>query len=61
MKLLRYADDLLMFGGCAAIVFGVALWSVPAAFIIGGLLMIGLAFIIGKVKLITEKDGENDH
>lgn len=49
MKWLNYADDLLLLIGCACIVVGVAMLNVPAALIVGGVLMIGLAVVVGKV------------
>jgi hypothetical protein len=38
--------DLLVVGGCAAIVAGICLWSVPAGVIVGGVLLIGVAALV---------------
>lgn len=49
MKFLRQnPDDVLLFLGCACIVAGVAMWSIPAAFIVAGLALIGFGLLIGK-------------
>jgi hypothetical protein len=48
-------DDLLLFGGCASIVVGVAQLNVPAAFIVAGLLMIGVGLLIGKQNALAAK------
>lgn len=46
----RYADDLLLLAGCGLIVTGVAQVSGPLAWIVAGILLIGLAALIGKAK-----------
>ncbi len=55
MKWLKYADDLLLLIGCACIVTGVAIWSKPAALVVSGVLLIGLAVIVGKIDRIDGK------
>lgn len=49
----RNLDDLLLLAGCVCIVAGVAMWSVPAALIVAGLLLIGLGFLVGK-KMVND-------
>jgi hypothetical protein len=49
MKKLQF-EDLLVVGGCAAILAGVVQWSVIAALVLGGAMMIGFGLMIGKVK-----------
>lgn len=46
----KYADDLLLVLGCACILVGIAQWSIPATWICGGLMLIGWAMLIGKLK-----------
>lgn len=58
MKWLNYADDLLLLIGCACIVTGVAMLSVPAALVVSGVLLIGLAVIVGKIDRTDGKGKE---
>jgi uncharacterized membrane protein len=44
-KLKNHIDDLLLAVGTCAITYGVFLLSLPAAFIVGGLLLIAWAFL----------------
>jgi hypothetical protein len=48
-------DDWLLICGCVLIVSGIALWSIPAALIAAGVLMIGIGLLIGKQNAITAK------
>ena len=43
-------DECLLLAGCGAIVRGVSLWSIAAAWVVAGVSLIGLAFLIGKVE-----------
>ncbi len=45
----KHLDECLLLGGCGAIVHGVSLWNIAAAWVVAGILLIGLAFVIGKV------------
>lgn len=49
-KVIRYLDDILLLVGGVLIVVGI--WQIyrPAAFVVAGLMLIGLAYLIGKVK-----------
>ncbi len=47
--LLRFFDDFLLLAGCACVVYGISLYSVILAWIVGGLVLIGLSFLVGKV------------
>jgi hypothetical protein len=38
----KHLDDLLIVPGCAALVYGVYLIYLPAAWIVGGVLLIGI-------------------
>ncbi len=44
----RNPDDVLLFCGAACIVGGVAMWSIPAALITAGVLLIGFGLLVGK-------------
>lgn len=55
---MKYLDDALLAGGCCCVVAGVAMWSVPAALITGGVLMIGLAVVIGKINASGKAGGK---
>ena len=46
----NHLDECLLLGGCGAIVHGVSLWNVAVAWVVAGVLLIGLAFLIGKVE-----------
>jgi len=43
-------DDLFLAAGCGCVVYGVALLSPAAAWIVGGVMLIGFGVLIGKVK-----------
>jgi hypothetical protein len=49
-KLLNYLDDLLLLLGAACMVCGVAMLSVPAAWITAGILLAAFGILIGKYK-----------
>lgn len=46
----RYMDDALLIGGCAAILYGLSLWSAVVTWIVGGVMLIGFAILIGLRK-----------
>lgn len=48
--MIRYLDDILLLAGCGCVLYGLSLWSLPAAWITGGIMLIALAVIIGKAK-----------
>jgi hypothetical protein len=50
---MKNLDDILLIAGCAFVVAGVALWSIPAALIVLGLSLIGFAFLVGK-KMVND-------
>ncbi|NMC30746.1 MAG: hypothetical protein GYA45_11820 [Pelolinea sp.] len=50
MMKFKYLDDVLLLVGCACVVAGVWQISIPAAFITSGVILIGLAVMIGKIK-----------
>lgn len=58
MKGFKYLEDVLFLLGAGSLVAGVALLSVPAAFISGGILLMAMAFIIGKAKASARKVSE---
>ena len=43
-----HPDDALLLVGSACIVAGVAMWSIPAALVTAGVLLIGFGLLIGK-------------
>ena len=43
-------DDALLLLGGGCVLYGMALWNVPAMWIVGGLMLIFLAMMIGYVK-----------
>lgn len=47
-NLKKNLDDVLLIAGCVCIVLGVALLSIPAAFITAGVSLIGFGFLVGK-------------
>ncbi len=46
----RYIDDALLLIGCGCILYGLSLWNIVITWIAGGLILIGLSVLIGKVK-----------
>ena len=48
--LAKYLEDLLVVLGCVCILYGLSLWSVIVTWIVGGLMLAGAGFVIGKVK-----------
>ena len=51
MKYLRkFSDDILLMAGCASILYGLAQINIPLTWISGGIMLIGLAVLIGKAK-----------
>jgi len=53
-RFMRYLDDIFLFAGCACILYGLSMVSVVATWIVAGLMLIGLAVLIGKVKDVAE-------
>lgn len=49
-SMLRFVDDILLLVGGALIVVGIAQIYPPAAWVVAGLMLVGLAYLIGKVK-----------
>jgi hypothetical protein len=47
-KLLRNLDDLLLLSGCVCVLVGVTEFSPALAWIIGGLMMMGFAYLVAK-------------
>ena len=43
----KYLDDVLLVGGLAALVYGVGMLSIPAAWIMGGLGLMALGVLAG--------------
>lgn len=41
-------DDGLLIAGCVCVVIGVAMLSIPAAFITAGVVLIGFGLLVGK-------------
>jgi len=61
-KIIRYLEELLLTIGTLAIINGVRLLSVPAAWIVGGILLIAWAFLWAKanqpiVEIDAPKEG----
>lgn len=48
-RLVKYLDDILLIAGCFCILFGIAQWSIPITWMIGGGMLIGFAVLAGKV------------
>jgi len=46
----RFIDDILLIGGCIAILVGLAQWNLVITWVVGGLMLIGWGVLIGKVK-----------
>lgn len=46
-RFMRYLDDILLLAGCGCVLYGLSLWSAIATWITGGLMLIGLAVLIG--------------
>lgn len=43
-------DDLTALAGCVCILYGLSLWNAVLTWIVAGLMLVGLAVIIGKVR-----------
>lgn len=52
----KFLDDILILAGGGCIFYGLSLWSAIAAWIAAGLMLIGLAFLIGlrKARYVAE-------
>ncbi len=52
LKFLRdYLDDVLLLVGCGCILIGLAQWSPVITWIVGGGMLIGYGFLVGKAKV----------
>ncbi len=53
--LILISDDLLLVAGCICILYGLAKWNLPIAWIVGGMMLIGfgLLILIGRVKAMS--------
>jgi hypothetical protein len=49
-KLANYLDDILLVLGCACILYGLVQISVIAAWIVGGMMLAGFGYLIGRAK-----------
>lgn len=49
-KLSQYLDDILLLAGCACVLYGLSMWSAIITWIVAGAMLIGMAFMIGKVR-----------
>ncbi|MHB9033137.1 MAG: hypothetical protein ACYC6L_08830 [Anaerolineae bacterium] len=45
----KYLDDALLFAGCGAILYGLSLWNATITWVIGGLMLIGLGVMVGRL------------
>jgi LPXTG-motif cell wall-anchored protein len=51
MKLIRLLlDDILLLAGCGCILYGLSLWNAVITWIAAGLMLIGLAVLVGMRK-----------
>ncbi len=48
--LYRWLDDLLLLAGCGCVLYGLSLWSAVITWIVAGLMLVGLAVLIGLEK-----------
>ncbi len=46
----QYLDDILLLAGCACILYGLSIWSAAVTWITGGAMLVGLAYLVGRVK-----------
>lgn len=50
-KFLRdYGEDILLLMGCVCILVGLSMWSIIITWIAMGIMLIGMAVLIGKAK-----------
>ena len=47
---IRFFDDVLLLAGCGCVLYGLSMWNIVVTWIAGGLMLIGLAFLVGKVR-----------
>ncbi len=47
---LNFLDDVLLLAGCGCILYGLSLWSIIITWIAGGLMLVGLTYLVGKAK-----------
>lgn len=51
MKSLRNnLDDLLLMAGCGCVLYGLSMWNAVITWVVGGLMLGGWAFMLGKVE-----------
>lgn len=51
MKLIAsLLDDILLLAGCVCILYGLSLWNAVITWIAGGLMLIGLAVLVGRMR-----------
>lgn len=46
----QFLDDILLVAGCACVLYGLSLWSAIITWIVLGLILIGLAVLVGMRK-----------
>ena len=49
-------DDILLLAGCGCVLYGLSLWNVMITWIVGGLMLIGLAYLVGRAKVRNASD-----
>ena len=49
-RFVRYVDDILLIAGCACILVGLAQWSIPMTWMVGGGMLVSFGVLVGKVK-----------
>jgi len=47
----KFLDDILMLAGCACIIYGLSLWNLVVTWIVAGMILIGLAYLVGKARV----------
>lgn len=47
---MKYLDDVLLLAGCGCVLYGLSLWSAAITWIVGGLMLIGLAVLVGTFR-----------
>ncbi len=46
----NYFDDILLLAGCGCILYGLSMWNATVTWIAGGVMLVGLAYLVGRVK-----------
>lgn len=49
-KIIAAIPDAMITGGCCAVAIGAGLWSVPAGFVVGGILSIGFGVLAARAR-----------